>query len=404
MAGPSPEKGQAPAVLILFSDTGGGHRAAAQALRRAIRSLDPAARVTITDPLIVEGRPVVRRLASLYSPLIRRSRLAWGAVYHGTNNRPAVTAMHLVFGRGVLGILAAKIRETRPDVVVSVHPLLNEVAWTALNRAGVGAPLVTVVTDLVDLHRGWLFRRADMIVVPTQDAVDACRRRHVPADRVRLLGLPVDPRFRPAEPGEQGQIRRRMGLEVDRFTILVSGGGEGSGRLLQQIRRLAWNPNPWQVVAVCGRNERLRRRLGRVRFRTPTLVLGFVDNMPELMRAADLVVGKAGPGVIAEAMASQVPIVLTGYLPGQETGNVAYVTRAGAGRYAPTPDELLWTVRDLSSGGGIACAGLALRAAEVARPRAAVDIARECLALAGRSRQEPGRTAAEAVAALPEPR
>lgn len=325
---------------------------------------------------------MVRRLASLYSPLIRRSRLAWGAVYHGTNNRPAFTVMRLLFGPGVLGILRARLRETSPDVVVSVHPLLNEIAWRALRSAGTATPLVTVVTDLVDLHRGWLFRRADLVVVPTEDALTACRRRRMPAERVRLLGLPVDPRFRPPGPAERGAVRLRLGLEAERFTILVSGGGEGSGKLLEQIRRLAWLPRPWQVIAVCGRNERLRRRLERVRFRTPTLVLGFVEDMPDLMRAADLVVGKAGPGVIAEAMATGVPIVLTGYLPGQETGNVAYVTRTGAGRYAPNPDELLATVEELAGAEAVACRALARGAAAAGRPQAALEIARECLALA----------------------
>lgn len=341
----------------------------------------------------MEGKPIVRRLASLYSPLIRSSRIAWGAVYHGTNNQPAFAAMKLVFGRGVLETLAERFRDCDPDVVISVHPLLNEITWKALRRGGLRAPLVTVVTDLVDLHRGWLFPRADLIVVPTDDALAACRRRRVPHERVRLLGLPVDLRFRPPAPGERPALRRLFGLQEDRFTILVSGGGERTGRLLQQIRGLAWPEREWQVIAVCGRNERLRSRLGRVHFQTPTLVLGFVDNMPDLMRAADVVVGKAGPGVIGEALATGVPIVLTAYLPGQETGNVGYVTEAGVGRYAPSAEELVRTIAELSADGGRVCAGLAEGTARVSRPYAALDIARECLELAWASRGAPAQRA-----------
>jgi 1,2-diacylglycerol 3-beta-galactosyltransferase len=137
---------------------------------------------------------------------------------------------------------------------------------------------------------------------------------------------------------------------------------------------------------VCGRNEQLRARLSRLRFDTPTVVLGFVDTMPELLRASDLVVTKAGPGAIAEALATDVPLVLTGYLPGQETPNVDFVIESGIGTYAPRPDELLDAVQRLLAGDGTELREMAERAAEIAHPYASLDIARECLALAARNR------------------
>src|SRR4029077_16304725 len=97
----------------------------------------------------------------------------------------------------------------------------------------------------------------------------------------------------------------------------------------------------WQVVAVCGRNEKVRRRLEAQGFPTPTLVLGFVDYMPELMRACDVIVTKAGPGALAEALATGLPLVITGFLPGQESPNVDYVVGSGVGKYSPKDDELL---------------------------------------------------------------
>jgi hypothetical protein len=164
----------------------------------------------------------------------------------------------------------------------------------------------------------------------------------------------------------------------------VQGGGEGSGKLLRVVRALAWGEHEWQVIAVCGRNEKLRRRLSRVRFSTPTAILGFVDYMPALMRAADLVVTKAGPGAISEALATGVPLVLTGYLPGQETANVRFVTESGLGVYATRPEELRQAVSRLLEGGGRDVSAMASRAAAMARPYASLDIARECLAIASR--------------------
>jgi 1,2-diacylglycerol 3-beta-galactosyltransferase len=147
------------------------------------------------------------------------------------------------------------------------------------------------------------------------------------------------------------------------------------------VRTLAQDPHPWQVIAVCGRNERLRRQLLSQSFGTPTLALGFVDDMPDLMRASDLVVGKAGPGAIAEALATGLPLVLTGYLPGQEHGNVRFVVESRVGRYVPRPARLLQAVGELLTSDRTAYAAMAARAAAQARPRAALDVAAACLEL-----------------------
>src|SRR5262249_3115892 len=189
-------------------------------------------------------------------------------------------------------VVARTLASADPDVILSVHPLLNHVTAAILRRDVRRRGLMTVVTDLVDVHRGWACRSADLVVVPTRAAEIATRRLGVPGDRVRLLGMPVDLRFRPPEPGEPVAIRRRLGLDDARPTVLVAGGGEGSGGLFAQVRVLSEGCHAWQVIVVCGRNERLRQRLLRLRFETPTLVLGFVNDMPELLRASDLAVGK----------------------------------------------------------------------------------------------------------------
>jgi len=381
---PTPN-GASPRVLILFSDTGGGHRAAARALTDALKQLDPRCVVTVADPLITQGPEVVRRLASLYSPLIQRSRVAWGAVYHSSNTKPTFAAIRAVFGRGVRNAISELLQQHDPDVILSVHPLLNHVAHQAIQKGGRPRALMTVITDLVDFHRGWTFSQADLVVAPTELARKVALRRRVPADRVKLLGLPVDLRFRPPAPGEKLALRRRFGLEETRFTVLAMGGAAGVGNLLKQVRVLAWEPHQWQVVAVCGRNEKLRRRLARVRFATPTLILGFVDYMPELMRACDVVVTKAGPGAIAEALATGVPVLITGFLPGQESPNVDFVVEAGFGAFTPKENELLDEVRVLAEGGPT-WQEMSRKAAEMAHPYASSDIARECLLLAARYR------------------
>ena len=335
--------------------------------------------VTWCDPLIGQGRLFARRVTSLYPVIIRRSPTAWGTIFHATNTAPAFAAVRAVLRAQVPAVLQAQLAATDPELVLSVHPLLNHVTAAILRRRRRRAPLVTVVTDLAQVHRGWACRSAALVVVPTEMARAGVLRWGVSPSRVRVLGLPVDLRFRPPEPGERDSIRRRLGLQPERPTVLVAGGGEGSGGLLEQVRALALAPQPWQLIVVCGRNEPARRQLLATRLATPTLVLGFVDDMPDLMRASDLAVGKAGPGTIAEALTTGVPMVLTSYLPGQETGNVRYVAATGAGAYAPRPARLLATVEHLLTGDGVLYRQMAARAAELARPGAALAIAASCL-------------------------
>jgi 1,2-diacylglycerol 3-beta-galactosyltransferase len=381
---PTPAGGS-PRILILFSDTGGGHRAAARALTDALTLLDPTAVVAVADPLIGQGPVIVRRLASLYSPVIRRSRPAWGAVYHASNTRATFAAIRAVFGPAVRRVMAQLLAQHDPDVVLSVHPLLNHVAHQAIRRSGRPRALMTVITDLVDFHRGWTFSQADLVVAPTERARKVALSRRVPADRVKLLGLPVDLRFRPPAPGEKQALRRRFGLDEQRFTILLIGGAAGVGNLAAQVRALAMDRQPWQLVVVCGRNEKLRRRLYELEAMTPLLILGFVDYMPELMRACDVVVTKAGPGAIAESLATGLPLVLTGFLPGQESPNVDFVVESGIGAFAPKEDDLRDEVRVLAEGGPT-WREMSRRAAELAHPYASSDISREALLLAAHYR------------------
>jgi 1,2-diacylglycerol 3-beta-galactosyltransferase len=375
---------RSPSVLVLFSDTGGGHRAAAKALSGALRELDPSVRVVACDPMIGEGSPLVREIVSLYPTIIQRARPAWGLIYHASNTPPIWAAVRAAYGPQVRHVVSRKMSDTDPDVVLSVHPMLTSPAWHAIQRSGRRRGLMTVVTDLVEFHRAWAFPRADVLVVPTRQAWQEVLDYGVPEDRLRLLGLPVDLRFRPPAPGERGALRRRWGLSERRRTVLVMGGGEGSGNLLEQVKALAADPHEWQVIAVAGRNEKLRGRLSQLSLSTPTLVLGFVDTVPELLRASDLLVTKAGPGAIAEALATHAPMVLTGYLPGQERPNVDFVTESGIGVYAPRADQLVETVERLLVGNGTELQRMADRAAEIAHPYASLDIARECLTLAAR--------------------
>src|SRR5439155_25706309 len=142
-------------------------------------------------------------------------------------------------------------------------------------------------------------------------------------------------------------VRRALGLDPERFTLLLVGGGEGAGRMAAQVRAVNRMSVDLQLIVVCGRNARLRARLLESPSQHPAAILGFVDTMPELVHAADVVVTKGGPTTIAEALVAGRPVVVTSVLPGQEEGNDRFVERHGVGFGVSTCSELVASVQRL---------------------------------------------------------
>src|SRR3989449_2673409 len=328
-------------LLFLFSDTGAGHRAAAEAVAAALQLRYPNRfSVDCFDPM-ADQQVIAGRLTALYGPITRHVPVLWGLAYNLTNVQPTVRLFQHAIGRGLRRKLRRAL-EPRPALVASFHPLLNHVAADVMPH---GVPRVTVITDWIDFHQAWTDLTADSIICPSQAAYDLCRRRGVPADRLVRAGLPIHPRFSDAirRFTDKRSMRLKLRLRPHAPTVLLAGGGDGTEPLRKYAAALAGSPLDIQVLAVAGRNQSLAEHL-REDNHAGVHVFGFVDNMPELLLASDLLVTRAGPGMIAEGLACGCPLLLTGYLPGQEEGNVKEVVDRGLGRFVPHPNDLVEAV------------------------------------------------------------
>ena len=366
-------------LLFLIADTGGGHRAAANAVARQMELRAPGRHdIRIVDPFAEASPKVVARTAELYGPLTRRAAWGWGALYHGTNSRAVVAAIE----GSALRLVDRGIRRCAtppPAAIVSFHPLLNHPAVRVARRLRPRPPVMTVITDLVDVHASWACAGVDAVVTPSPGGWDRCRRAGIPADRCYEIGLAVDPSYAkpPPTPEERRHLRERLGLSPDGFVVLLAGGADGSGGIARRARALAGAGLDIDLAVICGRNNRCTRQLAALTDHRgqPVPVRAFVDNMGDWMRASDLVATKAGPSTIAEAMCCGVPLLLTFYLPGQERGNVEWVVDSGAGRYVPLVRHLVDAVTELCAPGSRAYARMRAVVPELARPEATERIA-----------------------------
>lgn len=358
-------------AVFLFSDTGGGHRSAAEAVAEAVaRRAEGDVEVLLVDALQTYAPTPFNRLPGLYPRMVRTPRM-WGMGFRASNGRQRGRVLTTLIWPYVRRASQRLVAEVSADLFVSFHPLL--IAPTIKALGSERPPFFAVVTDLVTGHSLWYHHRLDLCFLPTEDAEHRARVNGMRPEKLRVVGLPVAERFcRP--PGDQGRLRAELGWPQDRPMVLVVGGGEGMGPLFETACAIARSGVRAGLAIVTGRNESLRRRLEQVAWEIPTWVYGFEQRMPEMMQAATLLVTKAGPSTIAEAANAGLPVVLYSYLPGQEEGNVDFVVSRGLGRWAPGAVQTSAAVRELlASPGDLERAALACRRAT--RPRAADDVA-----------------------------
>lgn len=340
----SPKTPDRPHILFLFSDTGGGHRSAAQAIIEALELEFPGATTQEMVDIFREYAPRPLNYApEIYPPLTRMPTM-WGMGYRLSDGSRRTQFFYRMIWPYIRWGMTRLIREHPSDLIVSVHQLPNAPMARAIKMNGANIPFTTVVTDLVSTHSAWYTPLASRIVVPTSGAYRKALDLGIAPEKMEIIGLPVAEKFcLPA--CDKQEIRARLGWAGDLPILLLVGGGDGMGPLEATARAIDAARLPVKMVIVTGRNKKLKDRLEKYPWRVPPNVYGFVTDMPDFMRAADILVTKAGPGTISEAFIAGLPMILYARLPGQEDGNVDYVVRNSAGIWAPRPGKVVKALR-----------------------------------------------------------
>lgn len=338
---------------FIFFDAGGGHRAAANALKQVIESNPRALDIRLVnlqellDSIDVFRKVTGLRLQDLYNLMLKKG---W------TLGSPQLTAgMHLVirlFHRKQVKLLETLWRKNRPDLVVSLIPNFNRALCESLRRALPGVPLVTILTDIADYPpHFWIERQDQYFICGSEKALQQARELgHSDSKIFRASGMILNPRFyeiAPLSAEERADARARLGFDPAKPVGLVLFGGQGAAVMRDIARQLC--PRR-QLLLICGHNEKLAARLRALPRKAPMFVEGFTKEVPRYMQLADYFIGKPGPGSLSEAAAMHLPVIVeqNAWTLPQERYNAEWVREQGLGivlpnfrRIADAVDELL---------------------------------------------------------------
>jgi len=359
-------------VLVVSGSAGHGHTMAGKAVTAALCARHPEIQTDHVDCVALMNDVFKHIYRWGYVRLVDKHPLLWRHLYEVTNERTSKLghALSVLGGRRFVRFVA----EQKPDVVLCTHFLAPELLGRARRKGRLDAELHVVITDH-DTHRNWYYPEVSRYYVAS-DLVKARLALTYGVDEARIVvtGIPVRPAF--ASEPTLGPIHVRYGLDPARPTVLFLTGGFHAGPMERSILGLWRERRDIQIIAVCGRGERLRRRIARLpRPAGATLLpLGFVDDVRDLMAVADAVVAKSGGMSTSECLAAGRPMIISGSIPGQEERNADAVVEARAGFRALTPQEVRWRIGRLLEDPDLR-AGVARRARLAGRPNAAADIA-----------------------------
>jgi len=340
-----------PKILIISSDTGGGHRSAAAAIVAGVQKFfDGESYAVRVVRAVEESHHLSAKLVRLYNWILR-NRQPWMKYFYWCMNhvRPETSEF---FRKRCVPYVADLFERWCPHIVVSVHPLTQHIFAHVLKELNLlnRIPLVSVVTDpCYGFWKGWACDDVSLYLVAGEDARQQLIDYGVAPERIKISGLPVHPKF--AYPGEEAAqaARRALGLDPEKFTVFVNAGWIGGGNIPQIFRELVRGELDVQAIFLAGKNEDLRAAAETIALDAPfpIKVIGYSDEIEQLMSAANVMISKLGGLTTFEALACRVPIIadmITEPMP-QEKGTAKLIAQRGAGVMLKRANDIVPVLR-----------------------------------------------------------
>lgn len=317
--------------LILTSDAGFGHRSAAMSVSKALNELfgDDQVNLVVNPILDSPSISLMKPIEKNYDKGVRNIPSLWRLGYEFSDSRQFSELMEGALTLFLQRNIGDFVKSFEPDGIVLTNPMFNAPAGKARQEQGLEIPLYAVVTDLADVHSLWFAPGPDLFFIASDWAKVKALGNRVPLRKLKISGIPVNPKFA-SENIDRVKLRKELGLQPDLTTILFVSSIRVE-HILENLHALDNLEYPFQVVVIAGGNDDLYQSLQEDHFEFPIVIQNFVENVPDWMLAADMLVTKAGGLILSEGLAAGLPILMVDFLPGQEESNVRYVTSHQAG-------------------------------------------------------------------------
>ncbi len=379
-------------ISLFFSDTGGGHRRAVEAIQTAIEQicLERGSKNPVkvfSDNVCENSHPINRWFVQFYNYLLRHNQSLMKYYYAFVEwAKPDESELGWRITRPYLENI---VRAFDPDLAVSVHPMCNQYLARCLKETGLKArtKMVTVVTDPNgDFWSGWACSGSDLTVAPNDLSKKRLMDLGVDENKIAVMGMPVHPDFRNPPTSSKEEFRHNLGLTRDLPTICINAGWAGGGNMMDIYKSLHKVERPVQVIFLCGHNQELYATMKREARHSPipTAVLPFHDRLSDVMAAADLMVTKAGGLTTFESIARRLPMAIdtiTDPMP-QELGTAQILVEHGLAQCINTADDIVAIAESMELREEFAARPLP-KAHQLDRVDAVFEIAETILKLAG---------------------
>lgn len=360
-------------VLIMTASLGFGHMSAANAVSTAMQRNHPDVEVTVVNPAEHEmTSDILKEIHDLYDESSKREGL-YELLYKLSDTGIAAMATNSAVSVMLRDAVYTVIDEYKPDVIVVVHEDYLAPLKSLYDMGGFKIPIVTIITDLTTIHRRWFNQISRVTVVPTDIGAKRASEQGLLKSKIRQIGIPVNPTILD-ESRSIAEIRQDFGWDVDKTTIVVVGSIRVSN-LVENLHGLNHSGLDIQLILVAGGDEKLHTRFQNTDWHVTTHIYNYVENIPMMIQASDMVISKAGGLIVSETLALGKPILITDVIEGQETGNADYVLQNGAGDKAFNPMDVLETVFHWLQDGGKILKIRSEKARAVGNPNAAYEIA-----------------------------
>ncbi len=334
-------------IVILTADAGFGHRSAALAIKNAIKEkYEDDFEVLLINPLDNKKAPFfLRDSQSEYDKWVRNVPELYKFGYEISDASIPTSILEAILTVFLFEVIREALEEHEPDVIINTYPLYQAPFIAVRSLLNLSTPMATIVTDLATVHNIWFNENVDLLIVPTQIVKEDAIKAGCDPENVHEIGIPVNPDIFLLNKSKQN-LRKQLGWN-EKMTTILAVGSKRVEHFRENLNVLNHSGFEFQLVVVTGKDQKLYEELENIEWHHPVYLYEFVENMPEFMKASDLLISKAGGLIVTEALASGLPIIIVDAIPGQETGNAKYVQDSVAGLWVKNPIEFLETVSHL---------------------------------------------------------